>query len=72
MGNRLLSLQKAADGEGGERFVIVLESGVEAYASKPMPASFARLALHKLGSSDASIASMMERARGVPDGERRD
>ena len=71
MQNRL-SLQKAADGDAGERFIIVLESGVEAYESKPMPASFARLALHKLGSSDAAIASMMRRARGAPDGDRQD
>ena len=57
------SLQKVADGNVDERFVIVMENGAEAYESKPMPASHARLALHKLGSSEAAIESMMKRAR---------
>ena len=58
------SLHRVADGDIGERFVIVMENGgTAAYESKPMPASHAQLALHKLGTSDAAIASMIEDAR---------
>lgn len=57
------SLQKVADGNVGERFVIQMENGSEAYESKPMPASHVRLALHKLGTSEDTIEAMMKRAR---------
>jgi hypothetical protein len=59
-------LQKVADGSTGERFIIKLEADAKpADCSKPLSASDARLALHKLGNSDAAIASMFERARST-------
>jgi hypothetical protein len=66
------SLQKATDGSRGERFIIVLEDdGHEADRSRPMSESEARLALHKLGSPDTAITSMLDQARGVSDEELR-
>lgn len=60
-------LQKVADGSRGERFIIQLEAdaGREADCSKPMSASDARTALHKLGTSNAVIESMFDRARNA-------
>jgi hypothetical protein len=62
-------LQKVADGSIGERFIIQLEAdadaGREADCSRPMSASDARTALHKLGTSDAVIESMFDRARNA-------
>jgi hypothetical protein len=59
-------LQKVADGSTGERFIILLEGyGKDADCSKPLSASDARTALHKLGNSDAVIESMFDRARNV-------
>ena len=40
-----------------------MENDSQAYESKPMPATHARLALHKLGTSEAAIESMIDRAR---------
>ena len=57
------SLQRVDSGNMGERFVIVVETGSEAHESKPMPATHARLALHKLGAPEAAIESMIDRAR---------
>jgi hypothetical protein len=60
------SLQKVADGRSGERFIIVLEGDrTDADCSKPLSAAHARLALHKLGNSDALIESMLGRARNA-------
>jgi hypothetical protein len=58
-------LQKVADGSTGERFIILLEApaGGDADCSRPMSASDARTALHKLGTSHAVIESMFDRAR---------
>jgi hypothetical protein len=65
MQNRF-GLQKVADGSMGERFVILLEAaGKDAACSKPMSESDVRSALHKMGNSDAAIASMFERARNI-------
>jgi hypothetical protein len=60
-------LQKVADGGMGERFIILLEAdaGRETDCSKPMSAPDARTALHKLGTSDAVIESMFDRARNA-------
>lgn len=60
-------LQKVTDGSMGERFIILLEAdaGREADCSKPMSAPDARTALHKLGTSDAVIESMFDRARNA-------
>ncbi len=66
------SLLKVADGSLGERFIIVLENDAQSYQSKPMLESHARLALHKLGSSETAIASMVDLARKGSDGEPRD
>jgi hypothetical protein len=65
MQNRF-GLQKVADGSIGERFIILLEAaGKDAARSKPMSESDVRSALHKMGNSDAAIASMFERARNI-------
>ena len=66
------SLHRVTDGDIGERFVIVMENGAAAYESKPMPASHAQLALHKLGNSDAAIESMIEHARREAGDDRHD
>lgn len=60
-------LQKVADGSTGERFIILLEAaaGRDADCSRPMSASDARTALHKLGTSHAVIESMFDRARNA-------
>jgi hypothetical protein len=57
------SLQKVDSSDMSERFVILMENGSQAYESKPMPASHARLALHKLGAPEGAIESMIDRAR---------
>jgi hypothetical protein len=58
-------LQKVVDGRMGERFIIVLLEGTGrvAESSKPLSASDARRALHKMGHSDAIIDAMFDRAR---------
>jgi hypothetical protein len=59
-------LRRVADGSMGERFIILLEAaGKDAASSKPMSESGVRSALHKMGNSDAAIASMFERARNI-------
>jgi hypothetical protein len=65
------ALRRVADGQLGERFVIVLEAadGNHGDASKPLSAPHARLALHKLGTSDAVIDSLFQHARDLPDDE---
>ena len=65
MQNRF-GLQKVADGSMGERFIISIEgTGLVAESSKPLSASDARRALHKMGNSDAIIDAMFDRARNV-------
>ena len=63
------ALRRVADGQLGERFVMVLEAAGGKYsdASKPLSAPHARLALHKLGTSDAVIDTLFQRARDLPD-----
>ena len=58
-------LQKVAAGRMGERFIVVLIEGTGrvAESSKPLSASDARRALHKMGHSDAVIDAMFDRAR---------
>jgi hypothetical protein len=66
-------LHKVADSStGDERFIIVSnpEAGKDADGSRPMSAGDAKTALHKLGTSDAVIEIMFDRARNVsPDEE---
>jgi hypothetical protein len=62
-----LLVTKGRRRQQGERFIIQLEAdaGREADCSKPMSASDARTALHKLGTSNAVIESMFDRARNA-------
>jgi hypothetical protein len=62
-------LQKVAAGRMGERFIVLVEGpGRVAESSKPLSASDARRALHKMGISDESIDAMFDRARKEPQG----
>jgi hypothetical protein len=60
----VFGLQKIADGSTGERLVHhpTRSCRQDAGCSKPMSESDTRSALHKMGNSDAAIASMFERA----------
>ena len=60
-------LHKVADSRGEERFIILSnpEAGKDADCSRPMSAGDAKTALHKLGTSDAVIEFMFDRAREV-------
>ena len=59
-------LQKVADSEGGDRFIILMEDADKCAAwSKPLTESEARTALDKMGNSAAVVEAMFDRAREV-------
>jgi hypothetical protein len=60
-------LQKVAHTSRGERFIIRSKAndGTDADCSRPMCADDARTALHKLGTPEALIEFMFDRARNV-------